>query len=144
MTIFIRLCGALIALRALTNFAKLFQGDGATLIVFGQILRGGDVAVPAALIGAFMLATGIALWRGGRWALPLVTAYAAYVAINLITWTATNPAELQRVGGMVSSATDAATLKRDGAWAFVGYCAVALGSTAVPAWLLWRQRTRSA
>lgn len=54
MAIFIRLCGALIALRALTNFAKLFQGGSATLIVFGQILRGGDVAVPAAPIGAFM------------------------------------------------------------------------------------------
>lgn len=138
--IFIRLCGALIALRALTNFGKLFEGDNAVLVVFGQILRGGDVVVPAALIGAFMPATGIALWRGGRWALPLITVYAAYVAINLVTWTATNPEELQRVGGMVSSATDAAALRRDGAWAFVGYCVVALGTTAVPAWLLWRQR----
>jgi len=140
MTLFIRLCAALIALRALTNFAKLLQGDGATLVVFGQILRGDAVVVPAALIGAFMLATGIALWRGGRWALPLITVYAAYVAINLITWTATNPEELQRVGGMVSSATDATALRRDGAWAFVGYCVIALGTTAVPAWLLWRQR----
>jgi hypothetical protein len=138
--IFIRICAALIALRALTNFAKLFQGDDAMLVVFGQILRGGAVALPAALIGAFMLATGIALWRGGRWALPLITAYAVYVVINLATWTVTNPQELQRVGGMVSSATDADVLRREGAWAFVGYCVVALGTTALPAWLLWKQR----
>lgn len=142
--IFIRLCGALIALRALTNFAKLLQGDDAVLVVFGQILRGGAAMPPALLIGAFMLVTGIALLRGARIALPLIAIYAVYVAINLVTWTATNPEELQRVGGMVSSATDAATLRRDGAWAFVGYCVVALGTTALPAWLLWRQRTRSA
>ncbi len=138
--LFIRLCGALIALRALTNFGKLFQGDNAVLVVFGQILRGGAAMLPALLIGAFMLATGIALLRGARIALPLITIYAVYVAINLVTWTATNPEEFQRVGGMVSSATDADALRRDGAWAFVGYCVVALGTTAVPAWLLWRQR----
>ena len=138
--IYIRICGALIALRALTNFGKLFQGDDAVIVVFGQILRGGAAILPSLLIGAFMLATGVALLRGARSALPLIAIYAVYVAINLVTWTASNPEELQRVGSIVSSATDAATLQRDGAWAFVAYCVVALGTTAVPAWLLWRRR----
>jgi hypothetical protein len=80
---FIRACGLLIALRSLTNFAKLFQGDDATLVIFGQILHGGDAFVPAALVGAFMLVTGVAMLIGSRWAGPLVTAYAAYVALAL-------------------------------------------------------------
>jgi len=39
------------------NFAKIFQGDGATLVTFGHILHGGAAALPAALIGLFMLVT---------------------------------------------------------------------------------------
>jgi hypothetical protein len=138
--IYIRICGALIALRALTNFGKVFQGDDAVIVVFGQILRGGAAILPSLLVGAFMLATGVALLGGARAAAPLVAIYAVYVAINLVTWTATNPEELQRLGGMVSSATDATALRRDGAWVFLAYCLVALGTTAVPAWLLWRRR----
>ena len=68
MSWFIRGCGLLIALRSLTNFAKLFQGDDAVLVVFGQILRGGDAALPAALIGLFMLVTGTLMLIGSRWA----------------------------------------------------------------------------
>lgn len=140
--IFVRVCAVLIVLRSLTNFAKLFQGDTAMLVLFGQILRGGDAAVPAALVGVFMLITGIALWTGGRWALPLITAYAAYVALNLLAWTVTNPGELERVGRMVSSATDPGALRWSGALAFLGYCIVALGTTAGPAWILAQRRAR--
>jgi hypothetical protein len=137
---FIRGCGLLIALRSLTNFAKLLQGDDAVLVVFGQILHGGAAALPAAVIGAFMLATGVAMLIGSRWAAPLVAVYAAYVAVNLVAWTATNPGELERVGARLSSASDPATLRRIGAAGFLGYCLVALGTTAVPAWLLYRRR----
>jgi hypothetical protein len=66
--------------------------------------------------------------------------YAVYVLVNLGAWTVSNPAELERVGGLVSSATDPADLRRRGVLAFVGYCAVAIGTTAVPAWILWRRR----
>jgi hypothetical protein len=51
-----------------------------------------------------------------------------------------NPAELERVGGMVSSATDPGDLRLRGILAFMGYCLVAIGTTAVPAWILWKQR----
>lgn len=140
---YVRICAVLIALRSLTNFAKVFGGDDVILVFFGQILRGGAAALPSVLIGALMLATGIAMWTGSKWALPLIAVYAAYVFVNLIAWTVSNPAELDRVGGMVSSA-DASNLRVRGALAFLGYCVVAIGTTAVPAWLLWRQRGRAA
>jgi hypothetical protein len=137
---FIRVCGLLIVLRSLTNFAKLFQGDEAVLVLFGQILHGSAVAVPAALIGLFMLATGIALLIGSRWAAPLVAVYAAYVVINLLSWTVTNPDEIEHVGRRLSSASDPAMLWWIGAAGFFGYCVVALATTALPAWLLLRRR----
>ena len=137
---FVRFCGLLIVLRSLTNFAKLFQGDEAVLVLFGQILHGDAVIVPAALVGLFMLVTGGAMLMDRPWAFPLVAAYAAYVALNLVTWTITNPGELERVGRRLSSATDPAALWWAGAAGFLGYCVVALGTTALPAWLLRRTR----
>jgi hypothetical protein len=137
---FVRACGLLIVLRSLTNFAKLFQGDDATLVMFGQILRGGEAAVPAAVIGLFMLVVGAAMVIGHRWAGPLVAVYAVYVAVNLVTWTVTNPDEIERVGRRLSSATDPSALWRIGAAGFFVYCIVALATTALPAWLLLRRR----
>ena len=137
---FVRFCGLLIVLRSLTNFAKLFQGDEAVLVLFGQILHGGAVIVPAALVGLFMLVTGGAMLLNRPWAFPLVAVYAAYVALNLVTWTITNPGEIERVGRRLSSATDPAALWWTGAAGFLGYCIVALGTTALPAWLLRRTR----
>jgi len=139
---FIRACGLLIALRSLTNFAKLFQGDDATLVIFGQILHGSAGFVPAALVGLFMLVTGVAMLIGSRWAGPLVAVYAAYVAVNLVAWTITNPGELEHVGARLSNATDPSSLRWIGAAGFFGYCIVALGTTALPAWLLRKPRIR--
>jgi hypothetical protein len=138
--IYVRVCAALIILRSFTNFAKVFGDNDVILVFFGQILRGGQVAVPSVLIGVLMLATGVAMWTGGKWALPLIAVYAAYVFVNLLMWTVSNPAELERVGGMVSSATEPGDLRMRGALAFLGYCIVAIATTAVPAWLLWKQR----
>jgi hypothetical protein len=137
---FIRACGLLIVLRSFTNFAKLFQGDEAVLVLVGQILRGADVVVPAAIVGLFMLVTGIAMMVGSRWAFPLVAIYAAYVAVNLVAWTVTNPEEFVRVGGRLSDDTDPAALRTTGVLGFLGYCIVALGTTALPAWMLHRRR----
>ena len=137
---FIRGCGLLIVLRSFTNFAKVFQGDAATLVTFGQVLHGGDAALPAALIGLFMLGTGVVMLIGSRWAGALVAVYAAYVAINLVAWTVTNPGEIERVGRRLSSASDPTALWWIGAAGFFGYCLVALGTTAGPAWLLRRRR----
>jgi MFS superfamily sulfate permease-like transporter len=149
MSGFIRGCGVLIILRSLTNFAKLFQGDGAVLVMFGQILHGTQVLVPAAVIGMFMLVTGTAMLIGSRSAAPLIAVYALYVAINLVAWTVTNPDEIQHVGRRLSSASDPTTLWWIGAAGFLGYCIVALGTTALPACLLrhrpswWRRGSQS-
>lgn len=141
--IFVRVCAVLIVLRSFTNFAKLFRGDDVILVFFGQMLRGGDAAIPSLIVGLVMLATGIAMWTGGRWALPLIAIYAVYVFVNLLAWTVSNPQELERVGGMVSSATDASALRWRGGFAFLGYCIVAIGTTAVPAWILWKRGART-
>jgi len=137
---FIRGCGLLIALRSLTNFAKLLQGEDAVLVIFGQVLRGSEAAVPAVLVGLFMLVTGLAMLIGSRWAGPLVSVYAIYVAINLVAWTVTNPGEIEHVGQRLSSTSEPTALWWIGAAGFLGYCLVALGTTALPAWLLRRQR----
>ena len=136
---FIRICGLLIVLRSFTNFGKLFRDD-AVIVLFGQILHGSSVTLPAVLVGLFMLVTGIAMLVGSRWAGPLVAVYAAYVLINLVTWTFTNPDEIERVGHRLSSATDPTTLWWIGAAGFFGYCVVALATTALPAWMLTRGR----
>ena len=141
---FVRICAALIILRAFTNFAKLLQGDAAMLIFFGQILRGPDTTILSAVIGVFMLVTGLAMWTGGRWAFPLIAVYAAYVATNLLAWTVTNPGELERVGRMIVTARDPSQLRWFGAAGFLVYTLVALGTTAGPAWILYRQRRAAA
>jgi hypothetical protein len=142
--IFLRACAALIVLRSLTNFAKLLQGDAAVLVFFGQILRGSEVTAPALGVGALMLVTGVAIWHGGRWAVPLSATYAAYVALNLLVWVLANPGEIERVGRRVSPATDQETLVWHGALAFLGYAIVAVVTTAGPAWILWKRRAAAA
>lgn len=141
--LFVRFCGLLIVLRSFTNFAKLFHGDQAVLVFFGQILHGSSVSVPAFVVGLFMLATGISMLRLDRWALPLCAVYAAYVLVNLLAWTVTNPGEFDRVGRMVVNAGEPDEIRRFGRLAFLGYSAVALATTALPAWMLWKQRTAS-
>ena len=140
MSGFVRGCGVLIILRSVTNFAKLWQGDGAVLVLFGQIVHGGAVAVPAVVIGVLMFLTGTAMLIGSRWAGPLVAAYAVYVLVNLAAWTVTNPGEIEHVGRRLSSATDPTTLRWVGAAGFLIYCLVALATTALPAWMLYRRR----
>ncbi len=141
--VFIRICAILIGLRSFTNFAKLTHGDQAMLVFFGQILHGSTAFLPAALVGLFMLVTAVSMWRFDRLALPLSAVYAAYVLVNLLSWTVTNPGEFDRVGHMVVSATDPAEVRRYGQLAFLGYCLVALATTALPSFLLWRQRAGS-
>lgn len=138
---FVRICAALIIFRAFTNFAKLFQGEQATLVFFGQILHGADTYFLAAVVGVFMLVTGLAMWRGGTWALPLIGVYAAYVTTNLLAWTIANPGELDRVGRMLGEPSDPSLLRPIGAALFLGYCVVALIITAGPAWILYRERS---
>ncbi len=137
---FVQICAILIVLRSFTNFAKLFRGDDAVMVFFGQILAGGQVAIPAIMVGLFMLITGLGMLRGASWALPMISAYAAFVAINLLAWTLMNPDEFVRVGQQIGSAADEAGQRQTGALGFLGYAVIALGTTAGPAWVLWKER----
>lgn len=137
---FVRICAILVIFRAFTNFAKLFQGEQATLVFFGQILHGSQTTVLAALVGLFMLITGIAMLAGSKWAFPLAAAYGAYVLVNLLAWSIVNPEEFDRVGRMAGESADASSLRLKGMLLFLGYALVALGTTALPAWLLYRER----
>jgi len=138
--IFIRVCAVLIGLRSLTNFAKLTHGSSAVLVFFGQMLHGDAVVVPAFGVGVFMLATAVAMWKPSRVAAPLTTIYAAFVLVNLISFVVSNPEEFQHIGARISSATDPGAVRL---WGMVGmgvYSALAIATTAGPAWLLWKRR----
>jgi len=138
--LFVRICGVLIILRSFTNFAKVFQGDVAILVFCGQILHGSEVIFPAIGVGGFMLITGIGMLKPFRWAFSFIAAYALYVPVNLILWTLTNPEELVRVGGMLSSSTDPGTLKAFGLVAMFVYSTLAIATTAGPVWILYGRR----
>jgi hypothetical protein len=141
--IFVRVCGVLIALRSLTNFSKVFQGDDAILVFCGQILRGSEVIFPALGVGGFMLITGIGMLKPFPWAFRFIAAYALYVPVNLVLWTVFNSHEIVRVGGILSSSTDTGELKLFGLLGMLAYAIVALGTTAGPAWILYKQRETS-
>jgi hypothetical protein len=138
--VFVRVCGALIILRSFTNFGKLFDGDDALLVFCGQILRGSEVIFPAIGVGGFMLITGIGLLKPFRWGFSFIAAYALYVPVNLILWMVSNPDELVRVGAMLSAATDPSTLRWFGLLGMLLYSAVAIGTTAGPAWILYKRQ----
>lgn len=138
--IVIRLCAVLVGLRSLTNFAKLNHLSDAVLVFFGQMLHGSAVVVPALAVGLFMLATAVAMWKPSRVALPLITTYAVFVLVNLVAFVLSNPDQFERIGTRISSATDPGQLHLWGMLGMLVYSALALATTAGPAWLLWKRR----
>jgi hypothetical protein len=72
----------LIALRALTNFAKPFRG---AFVILGRLMQGGiATTVVAPLVGVAMLVYAWGLWHGRAWARPLAVAYAVWATINVV------------------------------------------------------------
>jgi hypothetical protein len=138
--IFIRVCAVLIGLRSLTNFAKLSHGSDAVLVFFGQMLHGNAAFIPALGVGLFMLATAIAMWKPSTLALPLMTTYAVFVLINLVSFVLSNPEQFEPIGARISSATEPNELRWLGMVAMLVYSALAMATTAGPAWLLWKRR----
>lgn len=138
-TNYIRICAVLVGLRSLTNFGKL-TNDDAVMVFFGSILRGDTLILPALVVGSFMLATAVAVLVSAPVALPMLAVYSAYVLLNMLVWSVVQSDEFFRVGGMLSSATDPNTLWWWGIVGMIGYAAIAIATTAVPTWLLWRRR----
>jgi len=137
--LFIRICAVLIGLRALTDFGKVLHPTESVLVFFGQILHDTAVPMPAIAVGLFMLVTAIAMWQPARIALPLLATYALYVPINLVLWMVRNPEQIERVGTRISSSTASAELWWFGVLGMFVYSSVAIATTAIPAWLLWRR-----
>lgn len=140
MMTYVRICAVLIGIRALTNFGKLFD-EHSVMVFFGAILDRSQLAIPAVAVGTFMLATCVAVLGSARAAAPLLAIYSAYVLLNMAIWSVIQSDEFFRVGGMLTSATDPDTRWRWGVVGMVFYASVAIATTAVPAWLLWRAKT---
>jgi hypothetical protein len=77
-----KLLAVLIALRALTNFAKPFRG---AFVIFGRLMHGGlATTVVAPLVGVAMLVYAYGLWNARPWALPLAVVYAVWATLNVV------------------------------------------------------------
>ena len=83
----------LFAILAVSNLLKPFHlgGEQAGFVFFGQKLTGTANAVVGPLFGIYQLVYAFGIWRMKRFALPMGHAYATYVVLNLILFTAKNP-----------------------------------------------------
>ncbi len=96
----------LFAILAVTDFLKPFRLEGGDtgLVFFGTRLGGVPNAIIGPLFGIFLLVYAAGIWRMRRYALPMAYAYATYVVINLVMFSAKNsrPASAgQMVFGLV-------------------------------------------
>ena len=68
-----------------------FGGSGTGFVFLGTRLSGIPNAILGPLFGIFLLVYAAGIWRMRRYALPMAYAYAAYVVVNLVLFTARNP-----------------------------------------------------
>jgi hypothetical protein len=82
----------LFALLAISNLLKPLQfgGEQTGFVFFGQRLSGTANMIAGPLFGIYLLVYAYGLWRMKRFALPMGHAYATYVVLNLIMFTAKN------------------------------------------------------
>ena len=83
----------LFAILAVTDILKPFHLEGPTtgLVFFGKRLSGVPDAILGPVLGIFLLTYAAGIWRMRRYAIALGYAYAIYVTINLILFSARNP-----------------------------------------------------
>lgn len=115
----------LFAILALSNFLKPFHLDSnAGFVFFGRKTHGIANAILGPAFGALLAAYAIGIWRMRRWVLPIASAYAVYVILNLLLYTIRN----------AGSGTKPSPVF------MLGYMAVAIGVSAGSAVLLYRRR----
>jgi len=87
-----RVFAVLFALLAVSNLLKPFQfgGEQTGFVFFGQKLTGTANMIAGPLFGLYLLVYAFGLWNLKRFALPMGHAYATYVVLNLILFTAKN------------------------------------------------------
>ena len=90
---FLTTMAILLVVLAITDILKPFHLEGPTtgLVFFGRRQSGVPDAILGALLGIFLLIYAAGIWRMRRYALYLGFAYAIYVTINIVLYTATNP-----------------------------------------------------
>lgn len=95
---FLTTMAVLFVLLAIEDILKPLHLEGPTtgLVFFGRRLSGVPDAVLGPLVGIFLLIYAAGIWRMRRYALYLGFAYAIYVTINLVLFTATNPMPTSR------------------------------------------------
>src|SRR5260370_36779171 len=99
----------LFAILAVSDILKPLHLEGPTtgLVFFGKRLSGTPNAILGPILGIFLLTYAAGIWLMRRYAMSLAYAYAIYVTINLVVFTATNPPPASRgeiIFGIVYSA----------------------------------------
>jgi hypothetical protein len=80
-----KILAVLFGLLAVSNAAKPLEGSGDVgFVFFGERLTGTPNAIVAPLFALYLAVYAYGLWNARRFALPMATAYAAYVIVNLV------------------------------------------------------------
>ncbi len=92
----------LFAILAVSDILKPLHLEGPTtgLVFFGKRLSGAPDAILGPILGIILLIYAAGIWRMSHYALYLGYAYAIYVTINLILFSARNPPPASR-GDMI-------------------------------------------
>ena len=92
----------LFAILALSDILKPLHLEGPTtgLVFFGRRLSGTPNAILGPILGIFLLAYAAGIWQMRGYAMLLGYAYAIYVTINLVLFSARNPPPASR-GDMI-------------------------------------------
>lgn len=86
-------CAILFGLLAVSNLLKPLQlgGDHTGFVLFGERLSGTANAIAGPAFALYLAAYAAAIWRMRPIALPMGTAYAAYVVVNLVLFVVRTP-----------------------------------------------------
>jgi len=92
---------ALFGLLAISNFmkpiAQVMAPEGPDgLVFFGHRQHGAANAVLAPLFGLFLATYSYGIWTAKRWVVPLATAYALYVPLNLVLFSIFQASEAEK------------------------------------------------
>ena len=97
MTVFAVLFGLLAVSNFMKPVAQMMAPDGPEgLVFFGHRLHGLPNTIMAPLFGALLAAYAYGIWTGKRWIVPLAVAYAIYVPLNLVLFTALQATDAEK------------------------------------------------